>query len=393
MLPDANQSLNLYWQEVERLPQLSDEDAQALVEWIGMAQTGQASAQLGTTVRNALVEGSLHLVPPIALRYAASRQVEVLDLIQEGNLGLLEALESGADIEQTWSAYATGIIRHVIAHALVDNSLTIRVPYMSLRKAKLQGQAEELYEMQPDSLDAPLPKCDGLCLADLIEAPASGGESASAAQHRRQRVEQLLAALPDQERLALQLRFGLAEDDQREHSYAEIAHKLDIQVSAAYGLIARAIEMLQGLRETPAQREERQAEVRNAQLRARLEAAGLRVTVQQHKARERQARLDDAYRQLCQQQGNITAEALAELAHVSKSVAVAYLQQAQPDGEARQLGMTRKTWLRLVRAYHQLQEQRANISTQVLSTVAGVTWRAAERFLTAQQQQKELAVV
>jgi RNA polymerase sigma factor (sigma-70 family) len=393
MLRDECQSLTLYRRELERLPQLSDEQAQALVDWMLQA-CEQEMEQRGTSIRNSLVEGSLYLVLPIAQRYAARGEVDVLDLIQEGNLGLLERLEAGASIDQSWRAYASELIHRTIAHALMDNRLMIRVPRTALRKAHQHGQAEQLYAMQPESLEAPLPQRDGITLADLLEAPSQITEPEQTTHHRRQQVKQLLAALPERERLAIEWRFGLAEDDQREHSYAEIAHKLDIQVSLAYELIQRGLAMLAGSRETPEKVEARRDQERKARLQARIEDAQRRFAEQQRRAEERQMRLDAAYQELLGQPDNITAEALASRARVNKKAAVAYLQQVCPD-EARQLGMQRKTWLRLVSAYRRLQAQQSLITPRSLGAAAGVPWRAASRFLNArepQQQREEVAV-
>jgi RNA polymerase sigma factor (sigma-70 family) len=382
------QSQALYRREVERLPQLSDAQAQVLIEWMLQAHE-QGAEHLRTTVRNVLLEGSLHLVPAIAQRYAARGEVDPLDLIQEGNLGLLERLDAGVNIDQSWRAYATELIHRTVAHALTENSLLIRVPSLALRRAHQRGEAEQYYAMQPESLDAPLPQRDGLCLADLLQAPSQTPDEWGRQISRRLRVKKLLAQLPQRERQAIAWRFGLAEDDQHEHSYAEIAQKLGVQVSIAYELIQRALSMLAGERETPTQREERQAQARAARLQAQHEQ---RAAARQRKAEERQMRLHAAYQELLQHPGNITAEALAHLARVSKQVAVAYLQQVCSD-EAQQLGIQRRTWLRLVSAYHRLQGQHVAITSRSLSRAAGVHWGAAQRFLTARQsQQEEVAV-
>jgi RNA polymerase primary sigma factor len=426
------QGLQQYRREVEALPKISEEEALVLIQQVIRARAGEYCSEEDRAVRNRLIEESLHLVLAIAPRYASQR-VDLLDLVQEGNLGLLCAIDTCSGIKESYTAYISNVIRHAISAAM-DNALPIRIPRSTLQKARKQQAASELYEMQPLSLDMPLRDQPECCFGDLLEAPAERASlSPEEAEQLRHQVEQLLDPLPEQERRALQLHFGLDEDDQHEHSFEEIAAKLGIHESTARAVIARGLLMLKGQRETPQLREARQAKEREARLEsayAELQGADVPITEerlaqaahvhiraaaaylrahgdtdtlqQQQRARRRQAndqtrreRLATAYARLLQQEEIISAELLAEQAQVSKNVACTYLRE---QGHGTTItGMTPRTYRKLLHAYQQLQaDPSARMSVQRLAQTAGVKWQAAFRFLSvqhqAQSQEEKVAV-
>ena len=427
------QSLQQYRREVESLPQISEEEALALIEQVIRARSEDYFSPEDRAARDQLIEESLHLVFAIAPRYASHR-VDLLDLVQEGNLGLLNAIDTCTGIKQSYMAYVSNVIRHAICAAM-DGALPIRIPRSTLQKARKQQAADELYEMQPLSLDMPLRDQPECCFGDLLEAPvASTSLSPEEAEQLRHQVEELLDILPEQERRALQLRFGLDEDDQHEHSFEEIATKLGIHERVARTVVVRALLMLKGQRETPQQRVARQAEERETRLEnayaelqraaatiteeslaqaahvhnsaaaAFLRAHGYTPTLQQQQRANRQhsndqarrERLDAAYTRLIQQEEAISADLLAEAAQVKKNVACAYLREVGYGGKTI-TGMTPKTYLKLTRAYQQLQPHpSARMSVQRLAQAAGVKWQAAFRFLSiqhqAQSQEEKVAV-
>jgi RNA polymerase primary sigma factor len=416
------QSFQQYCREVESLPQLSEEEALALVQQVRAARSQEDRSQEDREARSALLEGSLSLVLSIAPHYV-SRRVELLDLVQEGNLALLNAIDTCTDIKQSFTAYASNVIRHAICAAM-DGALPIRVPRSTLQKARKQNAADGYYEMQPLSLDMPLRDQPGRCFGDTLEAITAASLSPEEAEEQRHQVAQLLDTLPEQERRALQLRFGLDENDQHEHSFEEIAAKLRIHERTARAVITRGILMLKGQRETPQQRESRQAKAREARLEnayAELQQQQAPITeeslaqaahvhnsaaaeflrthdhihapqqMQQRACRlqtneqARRERLDAAYARLMQQEEAISADLLAEVAQVKKNVACAYLREV---GYGKSIaGMTPKTYLKLMQAYQQLQPHpSASMSVQRLAQAAGVKWQAAFRFLSVQRQ-------
>lgn len=425
------QSLQQYRNEVEALPRISEEEALVLIQQVLHARSEDFFSKGDWEARNRLIEESLHLVLAIAPHYA-SRRVDMLDLIQEGNFGLLNAIDTCAGIKHSYTAYVSNVIRHAICAAM-DGALPIRIPRSTLQKARKQHTADELYEMQPLSLDMPLRDQPERCFGDTLEAPgASASLSPEEAEQLRHQVEQLLDTLPEQERRALQLHFGLDEEDQHEHSFEEIAAKLGVHERTTRAVVARGILMLKGQRETPQQREARQAKAREERLEnayAELQQQAAPITEEslaqaahvhnsaaaeflrahghtnaqeqqracrlQTNEQARRERLDAAYAHLMQQEEAISADLLAEAAQVKKNVACAYLREV---GYGKTIaGMTPRTYLKLTRAYQQLQPHpSARMSVQRLAQAAGVKWQAAFRFLSvqhqAQSQEEQVAV-
>lgn len=256
-----------------------------------------------------------------------------------------------------FAAYATVAIRHAIADAM-ESVLPIRVPRSSLRTAKKHGTVERLYNMQPASLDEPLRNHPASCLADMLQAP----ENAERCQNHQSLVEVLLGTLPEQVRQVMMLRYGLDEQDQREHTYAQIASKLGITRPAARKLEQSGLSILQGQR------------VQRAQLRRMAQ----------------ETRLSAAYALLQQSDVRISSRHLARTAKVSDEIAISYLQRIKQSGphgrstEPNALG--HKTHAKLVQAYHQLQEQNVIVNVQVLQKAAGVSWRTAKKFLESRTQ-------
>ncbi len=414
------QSLQQYRREVEALPRISEEEALILAQRVIRARSEDFFSSEDREARSRLIEGSLHLVLAIAPRYASHR-VDLLDLVQEGNLGLLNAIDTCTGIKQSYIAYVSNVIRHAICAAM-DGALPIRIPRSTLQKARKQHSSDELYEMQPLSLDMPLRDQPERCYGDILEAPAACAPlSPEEAEQLRRQVEQLLDILPEQERHALQLRFGLDEDDQHEHSFEEIAAKLSIRERVARTVVARGILVLKGQRETPQQRAARLAKARETRLAnayaalqqqqapiaeeslaqaahvhnsaaaAFLHAHGHTHTQKQARRlhineQARRERLDAAYTRLMQQEEAISADLLAEVAQVKKNAACAYLREVGYGNSI--TGITPKTYLKLTRAYQQLQvHPSARMSVQRLAQAAGVKWQAAFRFLSVQQHQ------
>ena len=269
----AGDGMRMYLQEIGRVDLLSaDEErrlARLVAEGIEAATTIDAGSvddaerrQLlrkvsrGQRARHALTQANLRLVVSIAKRYT-NRGVQLLDLIQEGNLGLMKAVEKFDYAKGfKFSTYATWWIRQAITRSIADQSRTIRIPVHMVEHLNrlLRGRREFLQEFrreptvpelaerlhmpedrvsellrwsqEPLSLDSPVGDGDDAELGDFVADDVAGPASQVEALDLESKIVELLDSLGEREREILQMRFGLGLD--RPRTLEEVGAELGV---------------------------------------------------------------------------------------------------------------------------------------------------------------------
>ena len=256
--------VKVYLKEIGRVPLLTPEEETALAMRI---------IEGDDAAKKRLSEANLRLVVSIAKRYVG-RGMQFLDLIQEGNLGLIKAVEK---FDYTkgfkFSTYATWWIRQAITRAIADQARTIRIPVhmvetinkvkkvssQLLHKNGHEPTAEEIADelampvdkvreilrvaQEPVSLETPIGEEEDSHLGDFIpddDAPAP----ADAASHTllKEQLEEVLQSLTDREAKVLRLRFGL--EDGRPRTLEEVGKEFDVTRERIRQIEAKALRKL-----------------------------------------------------------------------------------------------------------------------------------------------------
>ena len=256
--------VRMYLKEIGRVPLLTAEEE---VDLARRMEAGDESA------RHRLEEANLRLVVSIAKRYVG-RGMLFLDLIQEGNLGLLKAVEK-FDYSKGYkfSTYATWWIRQAITRAIADQARTIRIPVhmvetinklirisrQLLQELGRDPRPEEIAKemgisvarvheimkiaQEPVSLETPIGEEEDSHLGDFIEDEAAPAPAeAASCMLLREQLEEVLETLTDREKNVLRLRFGL--EDGRSRTLEEVGQSFGVTRERIRQIEAKALRKL-----------------------------------------------------------------------------------------------------------------------------------------------------
>ena len=265
---ESDDSVRLYLREIGKIPLLNAEEELELAQRV---VAGDKRA------KDKMAEANMRLVVSIAKRYSG-RGLDFLDLIQEGNTGLLRAVEKfDPDKGFKFSTYATWWIRQAITRAIADQARTIRIPVQMVetinkllrtqrrmtqelnREPTIEELAQEL-EMEPEkveyvikikqdihSLDAGVGR-DGdddseSVLGDFIEdEDATSPEDSAASQLLKEQVSDILSTLTEREQKIVKMRFGL--NDGKNHTLEEVGQEFSVTRERIRQIEAKALAKL-----------------------------------------------------------------------------------------------------------------------------------------------------
>ncbi len=261
----ADDSVRLYLREIGKIPLLNAEEELALAQRV---VSGDKDA------KDKMAEANMRLVVSIAKRYVG-RGLDLLDLIQEGNTGLLRAVEKfDPDKGFKFSTYATWWIRQAITRAIADQARTIRIPVHMvetinklLRTQRRLTQelnreptneeiakemeididkVEHIMKIKQDisSLDASIRDDEeDSVLADFIEDEDTvSPEESATGQLLKEQVKDMLSALTEREQKILKLRFGL--EDGKSHTLEEVGQEFSVTRERIRQIEAKALAKL-----------------------------------------------------------------------------------------------------------------------------------------------------
>ena len=262
---EVTEPLKIYLNEIGQIPLLDAEEEKEL---------GRRSVDGDEEARRRLEEGNLRLVVSIAKHYTG-RGIPLMDLIQEGNIGLMRAVEKyDFTKENRFSTYASWWIKEAIQRAIDQQSREIRVPvHVAEAMKKVQRISKELqqslgreatpeeiaeklgdkstedvknilsYLQNPVSLETPVGEDGENNLGDMVEDKASPTpEEAMNLLVQKEEVSELLNALNEREKQVIRLRYGL--EDGKTHTLEEIGEELKVTRERVRQIESRAMEKL-----------------------------------------------------------------------------------------------------------------------------------------------------
>jgi RNA polymerase primary sigma factor len=247
------EDVGVYLRQIGRVPLLKPDEERALFRQLDAARE-QGQVDKAGDLKRRLTEANLRLVVSVAARYRHGR-LPLLDLVQEGNLGLMKAVDR-FEYQRgfKFSTYAVWWIRQSIVRAIGDSGRTVRLPAhvveslsrMSKAERALAAELDRVPSVQeladrtgiaPDrieqlsraavpaaSLDAAM--AESAVGADLLSDGGSSPEEQVIARNMRRQVRRVLRSLSTREQAVLQLRFGIRTA--REHTLQEIAERVGL---------------------------------------------------------------------------------------------------------------------------------------------------------------------
>ena len=265
MTAEMTGPLQIYLNEIGQIPLLSEEEEKIL---------GEKSAAGDADARQRLAEGNLRLVVSLAKHYTG-RGVAIMDLIQEGNMGLMHAAEKYDHTkENRFSTYAAWWIKEAMQRAIDQQSREIRVPvHVAENMKRVQKAARDLqqslgrdattaeiaqklgdkteeevkdiisYLQNPVSLESPVGEDGESSLGDMVEDHSGQTpEEAMDILARQEEVRELLDTLTERERQVVRMRYGLGEE--KPQTLEEIGSALGVTRERVRQIEARAMEKL-----------------------------------------------------------------------------------------------------------------------------------------------------
>ena len=262
---EVTEPLKIYLNEIGQIPLLDEAEEREL---------GKRSSEGDQEARRKLEEGNLRLVVSLAKHYTG-RGIPLMDLIQEGNIGLMRAVEKyDFTKENRFSTYASWWIKEAMQRAIDQQSREIRVPvHVAENMKKVQRIAKELqqtlgreatpeeiaekldgkdaayvkeilsYLQNPVSLETPVGEDGENNLGDMVEDKTEATpEEAMNQLVQKEEVSELLESLTERERQVIRLRYGL--EDGKTHTLEEIGNELDVTRERVRQIEARAMEKL-----------------------------------------------------------------------------------------------------------------------------------------------------